>query len=188
MKPLILTSQGNYFNLLKPEESIISIEDIAQGLSHINRFNGQTRLAYSVAQHSVLVSQVVPPEFAFFGLLHDAAEAYIGDMTTQLKMLIPAYKTIEKRVEHAIFKRFGLPCTIPPAVKNGDLLALATEFRDLMPKTEDVWGVYGHLQPLPEIIGYQSAPEAKAAFMARYEELVSHPMHADYLVMMHSSV
>lgn len=137
MKPTILMHSGYTFDFLHPEQSKFSIGDIAHALSHICRFTGHTKHFYSVAQHSVAVSHMVQPELAMQALLHDAAEAFIGDVAKPLKMLLPDYAVIEKRVEAEVFSRFGLEVNLALEVKAADYLQLVIEMRDLMPARSD---------------------------------------------------
>lgn len=177
MKPTILTVDGKYFDFLNPENTPISIKTIAHALSNLCRFTGHTRTFYSVAQHSVLVSRLVPPEHAMAGLLHDAAEAFLGDVASPLKQLLPDYKAIERNVEAHIFRCFGLPATLPIEVKQADLLALAIEQRDLLPPHDDVWpcelipGFYRGVAR--DFIDDLSPYEARTEFLQRYEELLA---------------
>lgn len=177
MTPDILTSGGTYFHFLEPERSAIDIETIAHALAHICRFTGHTATFYSVAQHSVLVSRLVPPEHALAGLLHDAAEAYLGDVAAPLKMLLPDYKTIEARVEAEVLRRFGLPAKLPPEVKQADRLALALEQHALMPLHDDVWSCDRHPGFDAARLHWRIVPElpivARRLFVARFRELAA---------------
>ena len=173
MNPTILTHVGNVFDFLRPEQCLFAIEEIAHALSHLCRFTGHTREFYSVAQHSVHVSYLAPKEHALAGLLHDAAEAYLGDVASPLKALLPAYQDIEAKVEQSLLKSFGLDIHLPPSVKQADMQILVTEMRDLMPSHVPC-AMPGGFQPLPNVvITPWSSADAKRAFLARYKELMS---------------
>lgn len=168
----IQTYTGVKFDLLAPTPDMIRIEDIAHALANLCRFNGHVRLFYSVAQHSVHVSKLVPPQFARIALLHDATEAYVGDVVRPLKALLPDYKHIESGVWRAIAAHFNLPAEIPFAVKHADNIALLTERRDLLGTSPDEWGEGLEAVPPdrhPVIPRFPSA--AYHLFMARYESL-----------------
>lgn len=167
----ILTRSGAYLDFLRPNPDAITIEDIAHALSHICRFGGHTRSFYSVAQHCVLVSQIVPYQDALAGLLHDAAEAYVGDVTRPLKDLLPGYREIEKRIERIVLAQFGLSLPLPESVKEADLILLATEQRDLMPAHEDEWAILARVSPLEERIDPWGPRLARQEFLARFQFL-----------------
>ncbi|MDF1706731.1 MAG: HD family hydrolase [Paracoccaceae bacterium] len=118
---------GRRLDLLDPTPVDIEIEDIAHGLAFVARWNGQTRgdYAYSVAEHSLLVetlfSRMTPgisPRWQLAALLHDAPEYVIGDMISPVKSAVgPGYEDLDTRLTAAIHIRFGLPATIPAAIK-----------------------------------------------------------------------
>src|SRR4051794_18390687 len=112
----IMLQSGLLFDLANPSASQVRIEDVAHGLAHTCRYAGQSKYFYSVAEHSVLVSHVISHS-NLAALLHDAAEAFVGDMTRPLKQLLPQYKIVEKRIEQVIFDRFGVEWPPPAEVK-----------------------------------------------------------------------
>ena len=125
------THSGKIVDLSRFSEEDICEEDICHALAHIVRFTGHIKASYSVAQHSLMVSDLCPDEYRLWGLLHDASEAYLGDVSTPLKSLLPEYAEIEGRVQRIIAGRFGLPWPIPKEVKVADREALMVEKRDL---------------------------------------------------------
>ncbi len=171
----ILTNTGQYFFFDNPEAHDFTVHEIAHSLAHLCRYTGHVKQFYSVAQHSVMVSYVVPPAFALEGLMHDAAEAYLGDVASPLKALLTEYKLIEARVERAITAQFGLPFPLSPEVKQADIVLLMTEKRDLLtrdrdPFGEDHWG-NRDVACLPAVIKPWEPEWARKAFINRYLQL-----------------
>lgn len=139
LKAWIITFTGKKFYHLAPTPAMVDIKDIAHALSMLCRWTGHTRYHYSVAQHSWYCSYLVPKEFALEALLHDASEAYLGDMNRPLKHFTqagPAYLKIEERVERAIFAKFGVSFPLPEEVKVADTQILYAEKAQLMHVTE----------------------------------------------------
>lgn len=133
------------------KEEDINIESIAHALSMICRFGGHVKLFYSVAEHSVRVAQIVPPAFALAALLHDAQEAYLGDIIRPIKYSIRWFEETDKKAQAIIMKRFGINYSeiVSKAVKDADNIVGATEGRDLMYHVE----TWGNLPPfLPDKI------------------------------------
>ena len=167
------TFTGIQFWPLDPQPEEINIEDIAHALSNLCRYNGHCDWYYSVAQHSVIVSGLVPPVWALTGLLHDAAEAYIGDMIRPLKGSLPAFKKIERQLEVVVSEKFSLLSHTGLAMKQvkiADNIALATEQRDLMGPPPKAWDLYG-AKPMKEVIVPLNPKEAEINFLDRFEEL-----------------
>lgn len=122
------TKTGRQINLHNPTPDMISIDDIAYGLSNIVRFGGQMDFAYTVAQHSILVAILAPDELKFEALMHDAAEAYIGDVIKPLKVMLgESYATIERKMEAAIWSHFNIKQERIKLVKPYDIRALEIE-------------------------------------------------------------
>ncbi len=104
----MFTHSGRCVNPLKMNPEDIWLVDIAHALSNLCRYTGHLDEFFSVAEHSVLVSRLVKPCIRQHALMHDAAEAYVGDMNTHLKQAMPRFGIIERRISRLIFKRFGL--------------------------------------------------------------------------------
>lgn len=169
--PTITLASGAQFDFLDPHGSEFTIEDVAHGLAHVCRYAGQCRGFYSVAEHSMLVARVVEPRLALEALLHDAAEAFIGDVTRPLKQLLPEYKRIEAIVEDAIVERFGLDRDRLKAVKEADLRVLAAEQQQVMaPGTAD-WAVEAGIEPAAIMVTMMTPDTAKKSFLAHYDRL-----------------
>lgn len=169
----ILTATGKRIDLLHPDPKLICLEDIAHSLSRLCRFNGHTGPHYSVAEHSQRVADIVPDEYQLDALLHDATEAYVGDMTRPLKQLLPRYQDIEHGIWLAICERFQINPVLPACVHKADMVLLATERRDLMPKHEDEWLCLVGVDPLPKPIKPVSAPHAKYLYFATVQKLLA---------------
>jgi hypothetical protein len=169
--------------LLSPAPDAIHIRDIAHHLSLINRFNGATETPYSVAQHSVLVADLLlhrkqPAHVCMWGLLHDAHEAYLGDVTTPVKAAIfgslaaPSdWDDATGRFDRTISAAFALHLTAVEAreVKLADLTALATEWRDLMPGPCPL-----PTKPSPHRVKPLSWHRAEDMFIKTYNTLARH--------------
>ena len=159
----ILTADGDYFDFVNPRVGI-TLNAIARGLANTCRFGGQCLRYYSVAEHSVWVSRLVPPEFAIVGLMHDAPEAFTGDMVKPLKEELPDFQIVEDRVERAVFAAFNLPLPLPPEVKAVDRIMLATEQRQIMNKNNE-WKWTHKTQPADIVIDCLMPDAAYAMFM-----------------------
>lgn len=176
--PTILLGSGTYFDFEDPESSEITIEDIAYGLGFECRFAGQCvsqatgrRVFYSVAQHSVVMSEIVPPGHEYDALMHEDGEAPCDDMTGPLKSICPDYKAVEKRSEAAIHKRFRVPMKDRQLIKEYDMVMLAMERRDLMPWSGEQWASEtAYPVPAEPIVPWGPYKSARA-FLRRFREI-----------------
>lgn len=166
------TFSGRQLDLVDPQPDMIDLIDIASGLANECRYAGQCRFFYSVAQHSVLASQIVAPEHAFEALLHDATEAYIKDIPRPVKLLLPDYRALEHKLDAVIRTRFGLPTQKSQAVADADLILLATERRDLMSRCSVEWASIQGITPLGKQIHAVHSGHAKSLFMQRALEIL----------------
>lgn len=184
--PVVLTASGQYVNILAPTEDEIDIYDIAHALANITRFNGHTTVPYTVAEHSLRCSALLKalgytPASQLAGLLHDATEAYIGDVATPLKQLLPEFKAIEKNLEKVIEKKFNVIIHARPEVHCADIQLLASERKYLMPETpEYVWEIIDGIDPTnySKVTGNnpkwggRTHKELVGWFMKRFERLI----------------
>lgn len=168
------TYSGQAFDLLHPDPRAVRFTDLGISLSRCNRFIGHTAhdVPYSVAQHSYLAEQALPadasPGVRLLTILHDAHEAFIGDIPSPVKMAlraahpraIEAVKLLANRVQDAVHRAFGLhPWEWEPgdamaaiaAVKHADMLMLAAEKRDLMAPCDRAWDALPDPEAVPKI-------------------------------------
>jgi len=173
--PYTWTCSGRRMWLLDPAPGLLSIVDIAGSLSRQCRYNGELRHDvdhYSVAQHSVLVSQALPPSLVRAGLLHDAAEAYLGDISAPVKQLISGYAELEERMCAAIAERWDVTFG-DPLIKRADLSVLLQERLDLLHPNALLkpWPEERLAQPLGVRIYPLHSREAELLFLQRALEL-----------------
>ncbi len=135
---VIQTYTGRGFNPFCPDPHLICIEDIAHSLSLLCRFNGHCKTFYSVAEHSVWVSRLVAPEYALWGLLHDAGEAYFGDVMSPLKPYLNQ-RFIERGLNEAVAVAFGLSLPMPESIHDADHAMLITERVQVMRPSRVSW-------------------------------------------------
>jgi hypothetical protein len=163
---------GGAFDYRNPRPQDIHIEDVAHALGNICRFGGHTLRFYSVAEHSVLVSSIAPPHLALQALLHDAAEAFIGDMPRPLKTLLPEYRVVEARVWRAVAERFGLPETLDPLIHELDNRVLLAEKAALLRQPAPVsWAWADGLEPADVTVRAYPPTTASLVFLDRYRRL-----------------
>lgn len=169
----ISTYSGRFFDILKPEEYDYDIEEIAHALSNICRYTGHVNKFYSVAEHSVLVSHIVPRDLALVGLLHDASEAYLGDVAKPLKNLLPEYEKIEESVEVAIAKAFGIPFPYPKCIKEADRQMYWQERQEIADNgiRDRLWNQNNRATRRVKAQGLNPRA-AKTAFLARFKNIM----------------
>ena len=167
------TWMGGRFWPLDPRVEDVDVRDIAHSLSMQCRYAGHLDRHYSVAEHCVLVSQVVSPASALTALLHDATEAYVVDVPRPLKGSLIGYKDIENGVWLVIAKFFGIDPEWPSDVKDADNRIILNERNALMSHAERGAWNQDNMDPLPLTIHAWDAWEAEDAWLNRLAELTT---------------
>jgi hypothetical protein len=168
---------GGHFNYNKPEESDVTIDDIASALSNVCRFSGHLPRFYSVAQHLVNASRIVPVGDEFTALMHDTAEAFTNDLPTPLKWALPIFKELEVSIESAMSKKFSFEYPYPASVKEADTVMLILE-KLYVKEDKSEWPMYEKytaevVEPFKKMVDLESwqPRRAKREFLERYYEL-----------------
>ena len=166
---------GKYLDLVDPKPDQFDFADIAGALSKICRFGGQCEYFYSVAEHSYHCARQaqrdgLPLDTQIAVLMHDAAEAFIGDVVKPLKIMLPEYAEIEKRMEAAIAEKFLIDFDREShSVRKIDHEMLIAERRTMFGSDNTIWAGENEVRRL-YVEFYKWGPqEAETAFcrMAR---------------------
>ena len=174
----LATAAGKQFHPYRPAPDEVDLYDIAFALSNKPRFYGMT--GYSVAQHCLEVSARVPPEDALWGLLHDASEAWLPDVSRVLKgqlfVLLDGrffeFATIENAILRTVAARFALPWPMPASIKTADNRALVTEKRDLF-GPDWPWCGSVDAEPYPDRIRTRPPTIVRRVFLSQFAQLDS---------------
>lgn len=174
----ILTFTGRKFYPFAPEAKDVLFADIEHALSNLCRFGGHTWCFYSVAQHSVIVSLTVPERLGMHALLHDAAEAYCGDVVRPLKRGLLDFEGVEAGIKAAIDQAFGLRALTlyeKQTVKDADNAALEAEARRFLPNRgdnhDDMMTTLETKAPLSKVPSACSPSDARDLFRSRFHAL-----------------
>lgn len=170
MEPWIETFTGKKFWFTNEDPAEVDIEDISHALSQMCRYTGHCKRFYSVAEHSVLVSRITGN---LEGLLHDASEAYLADIASPVKQLLPEYKALEERIMRKIAKAFGLSEGFDkrPDVKMADWSMLKTEAGILLPSKGKEWFFPPDVEESVDVPLGLNPETAELEFLANYERL-----------------
>lgn len=171
----MMTCTGRMFYPYDLRDEDFCIEDIAGALAKLCRYGGHCKKFYSVAEHSVIASRLVPKHMALVALMHDATEAYLVDMPRPIKVGFPQYKEMEAKLWSAIARKFKMPQEMPHEVEEADGHMLWHEMSVLLhplpPGTQ--WGMG---RPKPDVIRGDlikcwSWQDAERFFLSRFHEL-----------------
>jgi 5'-deoxynucleotidase YfbR-like HD superfamily hydrolase len=177
MRAILTTASGREIDLLEPDPARISLADIAHHLSQINRWNGASQRPISVAQHSLLVSRALErhgPRLAMLGLLHDAHEAYMGDIATPVKngLGLNLSNPLAQYLDETIFAAFQLGWPTreeAQLIDIADRAAAASEWAKAMPGPCPAF--FG--EPLRLAWNFLSIEQAREHFLQRFTRLAA---------------
>ena len=156
---VLRTYSGKTINVFNPNPDAICIDDIAHALSNLCRFTGHTLRFYSVAEHSVRASELVDPEHQLAALLHDASEAYLVDIPTPVKIMMPQYREWEYKLMRVIAEKFGFRYPLHRQVEKADKALLKAEWMEQITCEIDYYPY--------------SNTEARAEFMNTYNKIIN---------------
>ena len=179
------TFTGLQFWPLDPYPEDVCIEDIAHALSNICRYGGHSRAFYSVAEHSVIISDAVllasrvttdnhhqmiiyDHNEALRALLHDASEAYLADVPRPVKPFLKGYMELEHNVEMAIALAFDLDHLESPMIKELDSRILWNERAELMTDMGHEWAMHPGGKIHGVWLRYWSPKQAEEAFLKSF--------------------
>ena len=156
----IRTFTGKAFDLKVMDPETICIKDIAHALSNTARFGGHLKQLYSVAQHSVYVATLVPEELRLAALLHDASEAYLGDMPSPFKSMLPDFQYLENTLMSVIADKYDFEFPLHPKIKKADAILLERE-----------WGTF--VNGARNCLFYMPPRQAEKLFLATFESILN---------------
>lgn len=166
-----ISTLKRFFDFKRPFEYEFDIEEIAHALSNLCRYTGHVHSFYSVAEHSVLCSWAVSKEYAKEALLHDASEAFCGDVSKPLKAMLPEYQKIEDDVQLAIARHFKLRFPFPKEIHDVDAGMYWAEREGIARSAviDTIWNKQS--KTVPFIPRGWTPYEAKEIFLERFYEI-----------------
>ena len=160
---VIKTNSGKWLDIQDPKPEQIDIHDIAIGLSRLCRFAGQIDRYYSVAQHSILCTDYAHNDQRLAALLHDASEAYLMDIPSPFKALLPDYVAMENRLMTVIARKFNFEWPLTEHIHSIDKLMVRLEWHQLV--------LHDTTSFTPDqIIFPLSAESVRSMFMIKYQQ------------------
>ena len=173
-EPYIETASGKKLYFLEPDPDQIDIRDIALALSRIPRFNGHTDRLLTVAEHSWSGARYIQEDEKLNFLLHDAAEAYLCDIPSPIKQVMPQYQALEKTLQQCIEAKFDVDLSTN-LVKYYDLTLLSNEAWHLVKSQGSEWPIWNEIKRpavTPEFKPLCLDPEvARVVFLELFYEL-----------------